>query len=109
MTAVPLVLAWLFFAVTAVNALTFITSYLVRVQPWRRRRGEPLDVRRIRFDILAWSGTVALVYLSSGIGFLSTGAHPSTSPDRLAISAAVAMLTTHRLITYIRVNRRRGQ
>lgn len=102
-------LAWLLFGVTAVNALTFITTYLVRVQPWRRRQGEPLDVRRIRFDILAWSGTVALVYLSAGIGFLSAGSHPSTSPDRLAISAAVAALTAHRLITYIRVNRRRGQ
>lgn len=103
----PLVLAWLFFGVTSVNAVVFITLYLARVQPWRRRTGEPREVRMVRMDILAWSGTVALIYLSSAIGFSSTGLHPSTSPERLAISATVAALTAHRLVTYIRVNRRK--
>lgn len=103
---IPLVLAWLFFAVGATSALVFLTLFLVLVRPWRRRPGEPRAVRRVRADILAWSGTVGLLYLSSIIALATLRTHPSTTPDRLAISAAVAALTTHRLVTFIRVNRR---
>lgn len=105
---IPLALAWLFFVVGAFNALAFLVLYLVRVQPWRRRTGEPLAVRQVRVDILAWSGVVGLLYLSSVIALITLRTHPSTSPDRLAISALVAVLTAHRLVTYIRVNRRKG-
>ena len=104
-----LVLAWLFFAVGAASALAFILLYLAKVQPWHRRQGEPVEVREVRLDILAWSGTVVLLYLRGGIGLASSILHPSTSPDQLAIAGIVATLTTHRLVTYIRVNRRRSR
>jgi hypothetical protein len=103
---ISLILAWLFFVVGASSSLVFLAGYVWLIRPWQRRDGEPKAVRRVRADILAWSGTVGLLYLSSVIALAALRTHPSTAPDRMVISALVAALTTHRLVTFIRVNRR---
>lgn len=105
MTAL-LTLAWLLFTTGALASWTFVGLYLVDVKPWRRRPGEDVRARLMRRDILAWSSAVALLYLSSVGALITLHAHPSTDAGRLAGSAVVAGLVVHRLVTYIRIQRR---
>lgn len=91
-------LAWLLFTVGAFSAFAFLALYVWRTKPWRRRDGEPADVRRVRRDVLMWSGTVALLYLSSVIALATRQTHPSTNGWMLTVSGLAATLTTHRLV-----------
>jgi len=103
---IPLILAWLLFVVGATTSLIFLVLFLWKVKPWRRREGEPRAVRQVRTDILAWSGAVGLLYIRSIIALITLHTSPSVAPDWLAISAGVAMLTSHRLLTFIRAQRK---
>lgn len=105
MTAL-LTIAWSLFVIGAASSLTFVGLYLADVRPWRGRPGEDVRTRLMRRDILAWSGSVALLYLSNAVALATLHTHPSTDPLRLAGSAVVAGLVVHRLVTYVRIQRR---
>lgn len=101
-----LILAWLFFGTGALCSTTFVTLFLLTTKPWRRRSGEPLSVKRVRRDVLIWSGSVALLYLSSTVALITLHTHPSVEPGRMALSGIVAALCAHRLYTHLMINGR---
>jgi len=96
------VAAWIAFIVGLLCSNTFIVLYLYRVRPWRRRAGEVMAVRRVRADVLAWSGTVALLYDAGTIGLIVRHVAPDATAGQLVLKVLVAGLVTHRLVTYLR-------
>lgn len=98
-----IVLAWVFFGVGVVSTFAFLGLYVVDVKPWRRRPGEDPRVKLVRRNYLAWSGVVSLLYLSSIIGIITLGSHPSTDLGRMILSGLIAALLVNQLVTYLRV------
>lgn len=96
------VTAWVAFLIGIACSNTFIVMYLWRVRPWRRRTGEPTTVKRVRVDILIWSGTVALLYDAGAVGLLVRHVQPDASAGQLVLKILVAILVAHRLLTYVR-------
>jgi hypothetical protein len=92
----------MFFGVGAAGIATFLGLYLVNVKPWRARPGEARAVKRERRNTLTLYGVIGLLYASSAIGLATLHTHPSTDPDRLALSFITAALIVDRLVSYIR-------
>lgn len=102
MSAMQQVAAWIAFVIGAGCSNVFIAMYLWRVRPWRRRDGEARAVKRVRADVLAWSGTATLLYDAGAVGLIVRHVQPDASAGQLMLKILVAALVAHRLLTYVR-------
>lgn len=99
---IPQVLAWTTFIVGLVCINTFVGIYLYRVRPWRSRPGEPMAVKRVRTDVLAWSCSIAAFYDGAVLGFIQHHSGPDDGFWPIVVKIIVAGLSAHRLTVYLR-------
>lgn len=96
---------WALHVIGLAASLAFVVLYLVRSTPWRRPPGEPIEIVLARAKELAWSVTVAVVYVLTTSSLIG-----ATAIDwRVALGwrAVGAPLTVFSFAVQLYVGRRR--
>lgn len=86
------IVSWAAYLVGLGAFLAFITIWLRRVRPWRRRPGEPGGVKRARVFLLTLATLLAVHYVRSLAGLIVTRGQPDYAPWAVVGSVISALL-----------------
>lgn len=86
------VISWAAYLVGLGAFVAFITIWLRRVRPWRRRPGEPGGVKRARVFLLTLTIALGVRYASGIANLVATHGHPADAPPAIVGSVLGALV-----------------